>query len=251
MYRFRGGVEPREGIKTPIRAEAPAGDVVDGVATMRLYDPIDSWGGWWGVSASEFVQALDELGSDVHEIRLHINSPGGEIYEAVTIKNALTRHRARVVAIVDGIAASAASFVAAAADELVMGRHTELMIHDGWGIFIGPEATVRKGADRLGSLSNTMAGIYRDKAGGTVEQWRDLMIEETWYTAEEAVEAGLADRVEGDQDDDVDALASAPTGRQLPPPAREPATPAGTPRLDHAARLMRAYQTRYRLPAGS
>ena len=80
------------------REQAPRAEVVepaiDGtVATLRLYDPIDSWGEWWGLSAKEFAEMLDALPSDVNEIRLHINSPGGEVFEAVAISNQLRRTR--------------------------------------------------------------------------------------------------------------------------------------------------------------
>ena len=166
------------------------------MATLRLYDPIDSWGGEWGVSAKEFTRALDALPDDTAEIRLHINSPGGEVFEAVTILNNLRRHRARVVAIVDGLAASAASFLAAGADELIMGRNSELMIHDAWGLCVGNAGDMRDIAGRLDALSDNIASIYASKADGSTEEWRAAMLAETWYSADEAVAAGLADVVE-------------------------------------------------------
>src|SRR5699024_6271935 len=125
------------------RASALQPVVDDGVATMRLYDPIDSWGGDWGVSAKEFADALGALPADTSEIRLHINSPGGMVYEAIAILNQLRSHKARVVAVVDGLAASAASFIAAGADEVIMGRNTEMMVHDAWNFCIGNAADMR------------------------------------------------------------------------------------------------------------
>jgi ATP-dependent Clp endopeptidase proteolytic subunit ClpP len=192
IYRFRGHVAPEKGI----RASILSADVTDGVASLRLYDPIDSYGGDWGVSAKEFVTALDALPEDTATIRLHINSPGGEVYEGVTMLNALRNHKARVVAVVDGLAASAASFLATGADEVVMGQNSQLMIHDAWGIGMGPSATMRDLADRLDKVSDNIASIYAAKSGGNVEDWRAAMLAETWYSAEEAVAAGLADRVE-------------------------------------------------------
>jgi ATP-dependent protease ClpP protease subunit len=191
------------------REQAPRAEVVepaiDGtVATLRLYDPIDSWGEWWGLSAKEFAEMLDALPSDVNEIRLHINSPGGEVFEAVAISNQLRRHKARTVAIVDGIAASAASFLAVTADETVMAPHSELMIHDAWGVCVGNEADMAAMAGTLGSLSDNIASMYAAKAGGEVDAWRTLMSTETWYSATEAVEAGLADRVDDASADDED-----------------------------------------------
>lgn len=211
-YRFRGSIEPTAEVKRPVRAELVA--TTDGtVGELYLYDVIDSWGGYWGVSAAEFNAALAELG-DVSQINLHINSPGGEVYEGIAIANALRRHSANVTAIVDGIAASAASFIAVAVDETVMGRNTEMMIHDAWGIAMGPEVDMRFAADRLGKISNNIAGMYADKAGGTADSWRESMLAETWYSDADAVAAGLADRIEGDDGDgdddaDPDAFAAA------------------------------------------
>jgi ATP-dependent Clp endopeptidase proteolytic subunit ClpP len=179
-----------------IRAELPADSGDATTAVFRLYDPVDSWGGEWGVSAKEFAAALDALPDTVNEIRLHINSPGGEVFEGIAILNALRNHDARVVAVVDGIAASAASFIAAGADELVMARNSELMIHDAWGLVVGNAADMRQMADTLDHLSNNIASVYADKSGGDVADWRAAMAAETWYSAEEAVAAGLADRVD-------------------------------------------------------
>lgn len=198
MYRFLGRVAPSARVRTPILAAAPEAAVEGGVATLRLYEPIDSWGGPWGISAKEFVETLDQV-ADANEIRLHINSPGGEVWEGIAILNALRNHPARVVAVVDGLAASAASFIASGADEVVMGRNTELMIHDAWGLGIGPAADMRDLADRLDKISDNIASVYAAKAGGTVPSWRAAMLAETWYSADEAVAAGLADRVEGDE----------------------------------------------------
>lgn len=195
-YRFWGRRNPEGRVKPRIVAEAPGGAVgEDGTAVVRLYDPVDSWGGYWGVSAREFLETLDGL-SDAKTIELHINSPGGEVYEAIAILNALRQHPARVVAIVDGLAASAASFIAAGADELVMGRNTELMVHDAWGVGIGPAATMRELADMLDRISDNIASIYAEKAGTPTAGWREVMLAETWFSAAEAVEAGLADRVD-------------------------------------------------------
>lgn len=199
LYRFHGRANPANRAPHPIRAELGVGETDDpAVAKLFLYDPIDSWGGYWGTSAKEFVEALAGLPTDTNEIRLHINSPGGEVYEGIAIMNALRNHPAKVVAVVDGLAASAASFVAAAADEVVMGRNSELMIHDAWGIVMGPAADMRYMADRLDSLSNNIASVYQRKAGGTVDEWRATMIDEKWFSDQEAVNAGLADRIEGD-----------------------------------------------------
>lgn len=195
-YRFRGSIAPGPDVKRPVRALVVAGRDEQAVGRLYIDDVIDSWGGDWGISAREVTAALAELG-DVEQIELHLNSPGGEVYEGIAILNALRRHPAQVTAVVDGIAASAASFIAAGSDEVVMGRNTELMIHDAWGIAIGPAADMHAMGDRLDGLSNNIASVYQEKAGGDVAGWRAAMLAETWYSASEAVEAGLADRVEG------------------------------------------------------
>ncbi|HEX8347389.1 MAG TPA: head maturation protease, ClpP-related [Actinoplanes sp.] len=194
QYRFRGSIAPTADVKRPVRAEQPAD--TPGVGTIHLDDVIDSWGGYWGISASEFNEALAELG-DVEHINLHINSPGGEVYEGIAILNALRRHKATVTAVVDGLAASAASFIAVGVDKTVMAPNTELMIHDAWGIAMGPAADMHAMGDRLDTISNNIASVYAGKAGATAEHWRAFMLAETWYSAEEAVAAGLADEVEG------------------------------------------------------
>jgi ATP-dependent Clp endopeptidase proteolytic subunit ClpP len=196
-YRFRGSIQPTGQVKVPVRAELPAEAAGDGTAKLYLHDVIDSWGGDWGVSAREFNAALAELGA-VSDIQLHINSPGGEVYEGIAILNSLRRHPATVTAVVDGIAASAASFIAVGADRVVMGRNSELMIHDAWGIALGPAADMHAMGDRLDKISDNIASVYAAKAGGTEQSWRDFMLAETWYSADEAVAAGLADQVEGD-----------------------------------------------------
>jgi ATP-dependent Clp endopeptidase proteolytic subunit ClpP len=170
----------------------------DDVAYIQIYDRI-GYDPWWdeGVSAAEFVKELREIKAST--IDLHINSPGGEVYEGIAIYNALRDHSARIIATVDAVAASAASFVAMAGDEVVMNRHSEMMVHEPWVLCIGTAADMRETADRLDKFCENTAAIYAARAGGTVESWRQAMAEETWYSAEEAVEAGLADRVVEDE----------------------------------------------------
>lgn len=160
-------------------------------ADVYIYDVIDSW---WGVNASQFVKELAAL--DVSTINLYVNSPGGSVFDGTAIMNAIRRHKAHVVATVDGLAASAASFIIQAADEVVMGFGTELMIHDASAICWGNAKDMEDTASVLNKLSQTIAEVYAERAGGTPEEWREAMLAETWYSAEEAVAAGLADRVE-------------------------------------------------------
>lgn len=195
LYRFWGKAKPEDGYR-PLNVATPRTESEGNVATIRMYGPIDSWGGEWGVSAEEVSAALDALPDSVSEIQLRINSPGGEGFEGLTILNMLRAHPAKVVAVVDGLAASAASFIAAGCDETVMSPGTQMMIHDAWGLAMGNPSVMRKAATFLDSVSDGIADLYVEAAGGYRAKWRSLMGEETWYTAKEAVAAGLADRVD-------------------------------------------------------
>jgi ATP-dependent protease ClpP protease subunit len=153
-------------------------------------------GSWWddeSPSAAQFAKDLAAL--DVDTINLFVNSPGGSVYDGIAMRNSLKRHPANVIAHVDGIAASAASFLITGGDTVVMGQNTELMIHDALTYGGGNAADFRKAADELDSVSDNIASMYAAKAGGDPADWRALMIAETWYSAEEAVAAGLADSV--------------------------------------------------------
>lgn len=174
-----------------VTTPAPTGDGT--VATIRLYGPIDSWGGFWGVSAKDVSAVLDALPKSVDQIVLRINSPGGEVFEGVSILNMLRAHKATVTAVVDGRAASAASVIAAGCDECVMSPGTQMMIHSPSVIAWGNATVLRKQADVLDGIERSIVEIYKAKAGE--KEWAALLADETWMTADEAVEQGLADRV--------------------------------------------------------
>ena len=173
-----------------ITAEA-TGEGTPTRAKVRIYDAI---GGWWGTNAADFVAELDAL--DVDELEVHVNSPGGAVWDGVAIMNALKQHRAKVTIVVDGLAASAASIVAMAGDEVVMAEGSQMMVHQASGGAWGNAETMRDMVGILDKIDVSMATIYARRAGGTRASWLDVMRAETWYTAEEAVEAGLADRAE-------------------------------------------------------
>ena len=178
------------------RNEVPVPKIEGATATIRLFDPIDSWGEWWGMSAKELATVLDGLPEHITEIRLLINSPGGDAFEGLAMVNVLRAHSARIVAVVQGLAASAASYIAASADETVMAPNSTMMIHDAWGICIGDADDMLDMGAVLDKLSDNLADIYAAKSGDDAAVWRERMKAETWYTAAEAVEVGLADRVE-------------------------------------------------------
>lgn len=183
--------------------------LTDSTAEIYLYEEI----GYWGVTAQDFVETLSTVAAST--IDLHINSPGGDVFDGVAIYNALVDHPATVNVIVDGYAASAASYIAMAGDSVVMNRASQMMIHDAWGFCIGNEADMGIMGALLGRLSNTIAGIYAARAGQDTTFWRGLMQAETWYSSAEAVAAGLADKAadapadEPDPSDDTSGASGA------------------------------------------
>lgn len=181
----------------------------DDEAEVLLYDEI---GGWFGAWADEFVAELK--GITAPRIALRLNSPGGSVFEGIAIANALRAHPANVTVYVDGIAASIASVIALAGDRLVMRPQSQLMIHDALCLAVGNAAELRETADLLDKQSDNIADAYAEKAGGTRDEWRARMVAETWYTAQEAVDAGLADEVQSFRPP------AAPEGDQ---PTQEPA----------------------------
>ncbi len=162
---------------------------------VAIYDEI----GMYGVAAADFMADLAGISGD---IELHLNSPGGDVFDGIAIYNRLKQHKGDVSVVVDGLAASAASFIAMAASpgKLEMAPHSQLMIHDGFGMAIGNAADMQEMAGLLDKASDNIAGIYADRTGKPADYWREQMRAETWYTDREAVSAGLADRVHGDPD---------------------------------------------------
>ncbi len=161
------------------------------------------------VSPAAIREALDDLG-DIDTLNVYINSPGGNVFAGNAIYNILKRHSAQIVVYVDGLAASAASVVAMAGDRIIMPVNSMLMIHDAWTIAIGNAAEFRKTADVLDQIGKSLVAAYQARTGMSAEEIAQLMADETWMTAEEAVEMGFADEVEEDQ-----AVAASIEGSQL------------------------------------
>lgn len=129
-------------------------------------------------------------------ITLRVNCAGGDVYEAVAMTSILREHPGQVTAVVEGLAASAASFlIAGAADRIIMRPGAELMVHNPWTALQGDGPALVKAAGDLERLGTTLARTYATKAGGTEAQWAELMTVESWFSAEEAVAIGLADEV--------------------------------------------------------
>jgi ATP-dependent protease ClpP protease subunit len=161
-------------------------------------------GGWFdGVTADSVRAALDGLkGIDV--LNIYVNSEGGDVFEAKAIYSQLMRFSAKKVVHIDGIAASAASFIAMAGDEVIAAPESTVMIHDAWGVEFGNASKMREYADLLDMLSDDIAAIYSRKTGTPAAEFREMMKEDTWMTAQQALDKKLVDRIASYSDDDED-----------------------------------------------
>lgn len=182
----------------------------DDTAEILVYDVI---GSWFGVEAGEFVRELNDITAS--NINVRINSPGGDVYDSIAIYNALMMHPANITVYVDSLAASGASVIAMAGDNVVMLPGSQMMIHDALMLTVGNAAELRADADFLDKQSQNIAGFYAAKAGGSPDEWRERMLAETWMMADEAVDMGLADEVytkaKSTEDDDEEVTDAAGT----------------------------------------
>ena len=160
-------------------------------AEISIYDEI----GFWGVSAASFAQDLKSCGNNLKQINLHIHSPGGDVFDGIAIYNLLKNHPANVTVYIDGLAASMASVIAMAGNEVIMPENAMMMIHKPWGIQGGDAEDMRKYADLLDKVENTLIPAYASKTGKTPEELAEMLSAETWLTAKECVEQGFADKL--------------------------------------------------------
>lgn len=164
-----------------------------GKAELYIYDVIDSW----GISAQQIAKDLKEFGP-VKLIDVHINSPGGSYFQGIAIYNLLKLHSARIVIHVDGMALSMGSVVAMAGDKIHIAENAWLMLHDPVrSIYEADAEELRKSADMLDKTKDTIADIYAERSGIGKATIIEMMDEETWLTAAEAVDWGFADTVSG------------------------------------------------------
>jgi len=157
-------------------------------AEISIYDEI----GAYGVSAKAFLADLGKL-PDAAPLTLRLNSPGGSVFDAVAIYNALQRHAGNVTVSIDGIAASAASYIAMAGDEIIMPENAFLMIHDPSGMVMGTAGDMRSMAKALEKIGASLIKGYAAKSGKSEKDIAKLMAKETWLDSAEAVGMGLAD----------------------------------------------------------
>lgn len=150
----------------------------------------------WDATAASFHRALAE--APAGKVTVRLNSPGGSVFDGLAI-GSLIRNHGKVTAVVDGLAASAASVIFVAASRRVMAPGTMLMIHNPWSMVGGTSDDMRKEAEVLDTIAGEMAKLYADASGGklSAKDAEKLMDAETWLTAEQAVEIGLCDAIEG------------------------------------------------------
>lgn len=196
-------------------------------ATLYIYDVIDAY---WGISATSVIESLASV-ADVPTLHLRINSPGGDVFEGRAIVEAIKRFAGKTIAHIDSLAASAATSIAIAADEVEIAQGAFFMIHNASGLVWGDKTDMRSTADLLEKVEATIITDYNTKTGkgdAVLAAWMDA---ETWFTADEAIANGFCDRLAATADKaakntwNLAAYSKAPQAF-LAPPAAPPAPPA-------------------------
>lgn len=165
----------------------------DDCTTLVIYDEI----GEWGVSARDMRQALARI--ETPRVRLEINSPGGDVFDGIAIFNDLVQHAARVEVVVTGVAASAASIIAMAGDDIAMHQNAFLMIHNAWAMTVGDQNDHATMVQVLSGIDTALARTYARRADDDTDVIAAMMDAETWMDAEQAVDRGFADRIVEDE----------------------------------------------------
>jgi ATP-dependent Clp protease protease subunit len=206
----------------------------EGEAHVYLYDVIgEDWFG--GITAKDF--AAQVLALDAQTIHLHINSPGGDVFEGRAMVAALKACKAKTIAHIDGLAASAASWLALACDEVEITKGAFVMIHNSWSFAYGNAEDFRTQADLLEKIDGTILDDYEAATGkdrDTLKAWMDA---ETWFTADEAVEHGFADRLAPEKATEPDNAWNLAAYKHAPKALTErPANASPEPDQEHEAR---------------
>lgn len=155
------------------------------ITEIDLYDEI----GFWGVTASEFRAQIKGKG----DLRVRINSPGGDVFDGIAMHNDLVDHPGHVEVVIAGLAASAASIVAMAGDAVRIADNAFLMIHNAWTIWLGDAAAAEHIAGVLRQIDGALNTTYRNRTGLSAKEITEMMDAETWLGAEDAVAKGFAD----------------------------------------------------------
>ena len=190
-------------------------------ATIYLYDMISAD---WGVSALSVIEAIAQAG-EAKILNVHINSPGGDVFEGRAIMAALSAFKGKTIARIDSLCASAATSIALACDEVVMADGAFFMIHNASGMAWGDKQTLRDTADVLEKVEGAIVSDYVQKTGKEEPEIRALMDAETWFTANEAMEHGFVDAIDKGKKAtntwNLSAFAKAPKTEIAPEPPLE------------------------------
>lgn len=186
---FRLHLDNLQRSKTPVKP--PEVSNAAGTASIYIYDIISAD---YGVGAEDVISALDAC-TGVKTVNMHIHSPGGDVFESRAIIAAIDRFDGQVVAHIDGLAASAATSIALAADEVVMAESALFMIHNAKGMVWGDKTAMRDTADLLEKVEGSIVNDYTTKTGKDAAEIAALMNAETWMTAQEALDGKFIDRI--------------------------------------------------------
>ena len=206
--------------------------VKETTAEVYLYDAIgaDMWGA--GISAKDFALALKDAAGCDH-LKVRINSPGGDVFDGVAIYNLIRNFKGKKTVCIDGLAASAASMVAMAGDQIEIAANATMMIHEAWGMAVGTASDMRETADLLDKVTKDNVLATYKRTGQTDAQLAAWMEAETWMNAEECVQRGFADSISNDVQNSAGLAprAATPAGR-VPVVASIQASVSATPRKD-------------------
>jgi ATP-dependent protease ClpP protease subunit len=145
------------------------------------------------LSAKQFNEELKKISDKVTQIDVRLNSPGGDVFDGITMFNRLKQHKANVTVYVDGLAASIASVIAMAGNKIIMGEGALMMIHKPWTYTAGDSSALEEVIDRLNDVEEQIIGIYQRRTKVDRAEIRKMIAETTWMDSTQAVELGFAD----------------------------------------------------------
>lgn len=164
-------------------------------AEIVIYDSIGY--DWWtggGVTAKSFDKELKALDASVNELTVRINSPGGDVFDGIAIYNRLKQHKAKKIVYIDGLAASIASIIALAGDEVIIGDGALFMIHLPWTFAMGNRMELDNTVNRLLDVEEQLIGIYAKRSKLDRAEIKAMLEKETWMDADQAIEHGFVDK---------------------------------------------------------
>lgn len=164
----------------------------EGRGEIYLYDAI---GDWFGISAEAFNREIRAMEGDIDELHLYINSPGGDVFEARAMATALSQLKVKTFSHIEGLAASAATFLPMVTDEVEMSEGGFFMIHEAWTLTMGNKRDHLQQVDLLTKVDDSILDAYAKRTGSEREQLVAWLEAETWFTASEAKENGFIDSI--------------------------------------------------------